>query len=289
MPNFRKIFPPTLRGATSSYTTLATPTPDGVGSLLERLTTAFINYWRSRGVRLHEPESPLSVVIFAKKQDYLAHAREEIGDAAEGVVGYYSLRTNRVTMFDLTGLQTGGGRGNRAEITRMLRQPQAAVNIATVVHEATHQAAYNTGLHRRFADVPLWVAEGVAVYFETPDLDSSRGWRRVDEINPPRFQRFLRYAANRPANSLRTLLADDSRFRNLESANDAYAEAWALNYFLLQTQHKRYAEYLKTLAEKPPLVYDSPEERIAAFEIALGGSVEQIDAAFLRYMQRLRY
>jgi hypothetical protein len=32
----------------------------------------------------------------------------------------------------------------------------------------------------------------------------------------------------------------------------------------------------------------TPEERIAAFELAFGKSVEEIDADFLRYVTRLR-
>ena len=47
----------------------------------------------------------------------------------------------------------------------------------TVIHEATHQIAFNCGLHTRYADNPLWLTEGMALYFETPDLRSRSGWR----------------------------------------------------------------------------------------------------------------
>ena len=44
--------------------------------------------------------------------------------------------------------------------------------MATIVHEATHQIAFNCGMQQRYADIPLWLCEGMAVYFEAPDLAS---------------------------------------------------------------------------------------------------------------------
>lgn len=262
-----------------------------VGSLFERLQTVFPNYWRRLGIRLHEPDRPLAVLVFADRAAYAAYAADELGEAADRVVGYYSLMTNRVAMYDLTGLQANGSagrRGTRGEIVAMLSERRAAENVATVVHEATHQVAYNAGLHHRFADIPLWVAEGVAMYFETPDPDSRRGWGRIDGRNDRRFVRFQLYLRSRPPGAIRTLVEDDERLRNGESAINAYAEAWALNFFLLKTAPKQYGEYLKALAEKKPLLWDEPEDRVAQFEAAFGASLDQIDAAFVRYMQKLR-
>ena len=68
----------------------------------------------------------------------------------------------------------------RAEI---LARPEAAGLVATVVHEATHQMAFNCGLHARLAPVPVWVSEGIATYFETPDLRSRTGWRGIGGVN----------------------------------------------------------------------------------------------------------
>ena len=65
--------------------------------------------------------------------------------------------------------------------------------VATIIHEATHQLAFNRGLQARFADVPLWVSEGIALYFETPDLRNSRGWQTVGAVNRVRLDRFRQY------------------------------------------------------------------------------------------------
>jgi hypothetical protein len=167
-------------------------------------------------------------------------------------------------------------------------RPDAERTVATIIHEATHQLAFNCGLQQRYADIPLWVSEGIAVYFETPDLRSSRGWRGIGAVNQARLAQFRKYLASRPRDSLQSLLADDTRFRQARSAVDAYAEAWALNYFLLHRYARQYAAYLNILADKKPLLYDEPRERIRLFERKLGKPLEELDAEFVRYMVRLR-
>ena len=135
----------------------------------------------------------------------------------------------------------------------MLSQRAAVPLVATIVHEATHQIAFNCGLQTRLSDIPLWLCEGMAVYFEAPDLTSSRGWRGIGRVNYPRLTTFRRNLPNWRRDSLVTLLADNQRFRNPSTAVAAYADAWALNYYLIKYRPKQYAAYLEMLAEKPPL------------------------------------
>ena len=262
------------------------------GALYERLYLAFCNYWQRRGLKLQEPKSPLVALVFDGKASYEQYARAELGDAVQAIIGYYSLRTNRVTMHDLTG--SGGLRGasrrltSTAQINALLMRPDAYRMVATIIHEATHQLAYNCGLHTRFADIPLWISEGLAVYFETPDLRSSRGWRNIGGVHRHRLGQFRKYLANRPPNSLSSLIADDSRFKNTSTGPDAYAEAWALNYYLIRNQREAYIQYQQYLGAKSPMVYDTPAERLAAFAEAFGKDPDSLDEDFLRYMRTVR-
>jgi len=258
------------------------------GSLFERLYMAFTNYFGRRGVELKEPEFPLVATIFADRQAYLKCTRAELGGAGESIIGYFSLRTNRMTMYDLTGverLRLPAGRGNASQIGRILAQPQAQQQVATIVHEATHQIAFNCGLHTRYSDCPLWFSEGIAVYFETPDLSSSRGWRGIGAVNRPRLVQFQQYLRHRPTDSLRTLIATDQRFRDPKRALDAYAEAWALTYFLIRRHSDAYAGYLQQLSKKKPLLEDDAQTRIKQFEAAFG-NLEQLDREMVRYILR---
>ena len=214
-----------------------------VGSLYERLYDGFHNYWAKKGIKLTESELPLVALVFDSRETYELHARRELGDAVGSIIGYYSLQTNQVTMYDLTGLE-GLGVKNRgsstARINALLSQPSAERNVATIVHEATHQLVYNSGLQTRYADIPFWVSEGLAVYFETPDLDSAKGWKRIGGVNQHNLLEFHKWLRERPANSLSSLLTDDRRFRDPKTASAAYSEAWSMNYFLLRTRGEEY-------------------------------------------------
>lgn len=261
------------------------------GALYERLYKAFTNYWDKRGFEVVTPPMPLVALVFDSRQSFAHYGSKELGEATSSIIGYFSLTTNRVTMYDLTGADAlrGGSRGGSTEhINRLLSRPEAERTVATIVHEATHQLAYNCGLHVRYADIPLWLSEGVAIYFETPDLRSSKGWAGIDGVNQVRLSDFRRYARTRPADSLKTLLASDERFRGSATAPFAYAEAWALTYFLIRKYPEQYKSYMRQLSEKKQLVYDSPEERLEEFRATFGKELAELDAEFLRYIAAMR-
>jgi hypothetical protein len=257
---------------------------------LERLYKAFTNYWEKQGLEIQEPEFPLPVLVFADRAAYDAASREDLPGGTGNIVGFYSLRSNRVNMFDLTGAEALRGtarRGSMHEINQMLSQPAAVPLVSTIIHEATHQIAFNCGLQTRFADIPLWQCEGMAVYCEAPDLASKRGWRGMGRVNYPRLARFQRNLPNWTEDSLKQLISTDDRLRNPETAVDAYADAWALNYYLIQYKRRAYTDYLKALSEKPPLVRDEPETRLKEFEDHFG-DLDRLEQEFLKQMSRVK-
>ncbi len=262
------------------------------GSLLERLHRAFTNFWSRKGFDLKKPEFPLVACVFADKGSYSRFALAELGEGVDTIVAYYSLRTNRVTMYDLSGIESAGGLSSRmnsaAQINQILSRPSAAPMVATIVHEATHQIAFNCGLHQRYSDCPLWFSEGIAMYFETPDLNSSRGWQSIGAVNKLRLSQFRQYLGRRPADSLQKLVTDDSRLRNSDTVIDAYAEAWALTYFLLQQKSTDYVEYLRTLSQKAPQFWDTPETRWSDFRNAFGPDLGRLEEDFQRYLSNVR-
>jgi hypothetical protein len=258
-----------------------------VGSLFERLHSAFYNYWTRKGAALHEPHFPLVALVFGSKESYALYSRTELGDATSSIIGYYSLKSNRMTMYDLTGVEEFGGGGERtaARINQILSQPGAERTVATIVHEATHQLAFNSGLQVRLADIPFWVSEGIAIYFETPDLESTKGWRNIGGVNQVNLFNFRKSLPTRPAGSLELLLCDDKRFRDPATATNCYSEAWALNYFLLRTRGEAYVKYLKLLAELQPLGTVAKDERLKQFKQHFGEDLPALEAEFLRYMR----
>lgn len=260
------------------------------GTLLERLYGTFTNFWEKKKFDLKEPEMPMVAVVFADKATFHRYMEADIGRSS-AIVGYYNLINNRVAMYDLTGVQKDRPQGkrerSRAEINKILARPEAGMTVATIVHEATHQIAFNCGLQTRLADVPFWLSEGVAMHFETPNLGSSGGWRGIGKTNPSRLSRFQKYVNERPSDSLHTLLSTDKRLQQSEGVLEAYAESWALVHYLIKKRSKKFVAYMKMLSEKPPLRQDTPEDRIKEFVEAFG-DLEKLDADFAKQMRRAR-
>ena len=249
------------------------------GQLFERLHIGFQKFWKDRLPGLEAPDRPLVAIAFATQKEYQDFQVTDAGGVVGAAQGYFSSRTNRMVLYD----QSANGSGQHrtaADIQKQaLRNPG---NIATVIHEAVHQLSFNIGLQTRYADNPVWFSEGLAMYFETPDLEARSGWRTIGQINPVRLDRYRTLTKQRPP-EIRSLLATDDRFRDPQLAIDAYAEAWALHFFLLRTQKEKYNSYLQQLAAKPPMKWDTPDQRVADFEAAFGplADVEKEQAKFM--------
>ncbi|WP_417389343.1 DUF1570 domain-containing protein [Gimesia sp.] len=146
------------------------------------------------------------------------------------------------------------------------------------------------GLHTRYADNPRWLTEGIATYFETPDLRSKTGWQTVGRPNPLRIGQFVDYArSRRKADSLLSLISTDQRFQDQKTILDAYAESWAFSYFLIKTRRRGYEKYLKLIADRKPLVWATPEERLKTFQSVFGDDLTLLDQQFLKYMREISH
>lgn len=189
-------------------------------------------------------------------------------------------------LYDLT--VGAGGRAPRSADDVARQVATSGFSVATVVHEATHQIAFNSGMHTRYADNPMWLTEGMAMYFETPDLRSRTGWRTAGQVNRARLGRFREYLTEgRPDDSLVRLVRSEERFRDPQSAPFAYAESWALTHYLIRRHREKFVAYLQHLAARPRLNWNTPQQRLAAFREAFGNNLESLDRAFLQHVARM--
>ncbi len=258
-----------------------TPRPyaEWCAALFERLHAAFLAHWEKAGLEIRAPEEPLVVVIFADRARYETFAAADLGAAKGRVGGYYDTRSNRITTFDLTRSESlariPANSAARAGL-QILSRPEAAGLVSTLVHEATHQMAFNSGLHRRMAPVPVWVAEGMATYCE-------RGWKEIGEINKPLLDRFL---SGQGEGDFDTIVVDDAPFRDVEKMPMAYARAWALTAFLARSRPEQYARYMAGIAAKPPLSPDGPQHRRRAFVEAFGAEPREFEEEAAEFLAR---
>ncbi len=270
---------------------IAASTPEAysewTSQLLERMQIAFQSYWKNRRFELTPLASPLPVLILSNQSQFAKMAEFDRTPASANGQGYYLVTANRIVLFDLTARDGESPATTIAEVQR--RAQQIPASVATVVHEATHQIAFNLGMHRRYADNPVWLTEGMAMYFEAPDLSSRRGWSGIGKVNAPRLFRFREFLkTKREPDSIETLVRDNSRFADPDSAIDAYAEAWALTYFLIRTRIRDYSQYLQRISTRQPLRWSKPEERLADFQSVFGNDFATLNREFLSFTSRLR-
>ncbi|HEX5472253.1 MAG TPA: DUF1570 domain-containing protein, partial [Lacipirellulaceae bacterium] len=122
---------------------------------------------------------------------------------------------------------------------------------------------------------------------EAPDLASKSGWRGIGRVNYPRLETFRKNLSSWREGSLEEMIRDSRRFRDPRTAVDAYADAWALNYYLIKYEPKEYTAYLKALAAKRPLIDDAPQTRLTEFRDQFG-NIPKLERDFLKQMSRVR-
>ncbi|HEX4129594.1 MAG TPA: DUF1570 domain-containing protein [Pirellulales bacterium] len=240
-------------------------------SRFEDLYRSFVHYFSRRGIAVSDPEFPLVAIVWPKQSDFMRYAEQTEAKIAANVLGYYSSRTNRITLYDASGSGAGDAWKQNADV---------------IIHEATHQTAHNTGLHRRFADNPRWLVEGLATMFEARGVWNSRDYQnQPDRINRGRLARFRLLEQKGKAGSLAELIGSDRLFE--QDVDRAYAQAWALTFFLCETQSQRYDEYLKLVAKRAAFEKYSSTQRLKDFTKVFG-ELPLVESHFLRFMKELK-
>lgn len=262
------------------------------GKLFESIYSGFHAYQSRRGFSLVKPEFPMTAVLFPNRQEFEEYAQREMS-SSEGIAAYYNRNTNRIILYDFSEEETYRSEKTRktrttADIEEILSRPGAASNVATVIHEATHQISFNSGLFLRSGPYPLWAVEGLAMFFEVPNARSSQGWNYRGLRGKPNLKRLadLRQTlAVDNADPIREIVAEEKFHDNpLRS----YALSWGLYYYLQTKEPEKLSEYLTEVAAKHPFAVWSPEERVADFERVFGTDWEKLHKNFNKFIKALK-
>ena len=250
--------------------------PRGFGSQwaqrFEDLYRSCVSYFRRRDIQVHEPDFPLVAIVWPKREDFVRYAASTGTMIQPGVIGYYSPVSNRVNLYDLGGGPRSGWRQSES----------------VIIHEATHQMAFNIGVHNRFSSAPKWIVEGLGTMFEAPGVwDSFNHSNFSDRINRDRFAEFRQWAkTGRKAGAFVNILGSDRLFDSNPPA--AYAEAWAWVFFLTETYPRQFAEYVGRTAARPDFEDYPLARRISDFTTVFGSDLRLLEANMLRFIEKLR-
>ncbi len=254
--------------------------------LFETIYRTFTVHISARGFRISKPDFPLVAIVFPDFKRFAEYSRKVGVRAFPGLKGFYLPTTNRVALYD-DGNEEIAYEFNPLPQHSLHRYARIKGNFKdTLIHEATHQVAFNVGLHSRIGESPVWVVEGLATIFESPGIRDRSHDEPKSRINPYRFLSFKEFVKKRrKQKSLAGFVKSDTLFE--KSIFDAYAQAWALSFYLIETRPAKYMKYLKTIAKRDPLKPYTPQERLADFTNTFGDDLDKLETALIRYIDRL--
>ncbi len=255
------------------------------GRLLEKVVAEYLKFFEDSDVQLKKLTAKLPVLVFRDVARFQEFARRQHPDTDfTDVPGYYSVRDNQMLITAISGDRAF--RTNSDVVRELKKTPR---QVETIVHEAVHQLVFNTGLQVRYADNPMWLSEGLAVFFERASGRSSTIWSRpgeVSRIHLPGFQAAT--SQNRLRLPLADLLESDQAFQSPDHLGDAYAEGWAITFFLVRSDRAAFDRLLLHQQNRKPLQPVGAAARLEEFETATGRSLKDFERYFLRYMSRVR-
>ncbi len=255
------------------------------GKLLESVFDQYYRFMGELKVVVNEPARKLPIVIFANPSDFQVFAKKQHPEISfEDTPGYFSVSDNQTLLLDLT-----GDRSIRSATSIRKRLAEKPLQVATVVHEAVHQLAFNSGLQVRMADNPLWLSEGLAMYFESGVSRSSLLLSRPGLVNPRHHPTFMKLVQdNRISGGLKSLIESDTAIQNVEEMPLAYAKAWALTHYLFREEQIGMQKYLQGIATRKPMVGLTAEQRTQEFQDAFGKLPDEMEREIVSYMKRQR-
>jgi hypothetical protein len=258
------------------------------GTLLERAYSVFRAYFGNKGAfQFDNLRQPLVAVILKSKAEYLQATKEELGSTLAWSAGMYAPNTNRFYLYDANEGRTTGGpqiamtplRGASARGRSPLDQDMVTV----IIHEGTHQLAFNFGIHVRHGFHPVWLVEGLATYFEAADAKSVEGWSRAGQLNPHRLAHLATILPKLKKGFLHRLTTNDELFYNTSTNGDAYALSWALTYYLMRAKQTSYIRYVRAVQARGLNPVDE-KERLEDFRRGFQTTPTGLEDDFKRYM-----
>ena len=234
----------------------------------EDLNRRFETYFFKRGHHLEEARFPMVAIVLNTKDEYKRMVTNHHPNMIDSV-GYYSLNSNRIITYD-----------------RTREESESFFQNNTLIHEATHQTAYNRGIHNRFANRSSWVVEGLANMFEAEGVyDSDINTKREDRVNRGELYWLQRAIKDGTAKgTLEKIVRSDDLLRS--NTHLAYQYAWGLTFYLAETKSRAYIKFLADDAQRPNYSAYGSKERVERFAEAFGSDFANFEARMFKFLMK---
>lgn len=252
--------------------------------LLETVCDEYFEFFEDLEIAVTPLDRPLAVILFRHQEQLQAFAAQQHPETTfEDVPGYYSSRSNQMYATDISSRPVS----SRRDLLKLLRKKPR--HTETIVHEAVHLLGYNTGLHTRQADNPLWFTEGLAAYFEPVSGRGKLLWTGPGRPNAVHLRQLRAQSPrNRLAVPLPRLIQDNRSFGDSATAANAYASSWGLTYGLLKRHREAFADITRNMQQRAPLVGVDTTEELKMFSKTTGMPLEKLEIQAASTVRRLR-
>ena len=244
----------------TAHYTIKTDTAEHVckntGKAMEQLYKAYTRIFHAEDA---PPDRKAEIIIFDQRSAFFQYAQSLNARPRKDTLGFFRTAPD-----------------GSSQIVTFKRRTGEFHTLSTLYHEATHQ--FFRHWLGRGNQPPLWVNEGLAVYFENSRWQN--GKLRTGVI--PRKRLLVLRAALRAGRHVR--LADLVRRGRDRYDGLCYSEGWSLVYFFVKAHRGRYAKrfgkYLRALRDRT-----DPHK---AFKTHLGADLDKLERAWKVFVLGLK-
>jgi hypothetical protein len=263
----------------------------------ETIHALFFEHFRNKGFTVREPATKMMVAVFDTQEGFEAYLGTRMSTS---VTGIYHRVSNRLVVYDYASNRSLKAMRKAAQqeagqvagvltrqrvlgsVNRQVRERRDDANVATIMHEVSHQLSFNCGLLNREGDVAFWLAEGLATYCEST---ANGAWQGIGEPNPMRASGLVAVASGKaPFLTIPELVAGDAwlhQATSTEAVLQGYAQSWALFRFLMEERPQQLRQYLS-------LIYNrrTPDHRLTDFGECFG-DIGKLEARYRAYIRQV--
>ena len=247
--------------------------PKGQKEWVDRFESVYRSvamYASTRRLKVTRPEFTMVAIVLPSRPAFEAYGRKLRFDVPQNVVGFYDPKSNRIVVYNMVAADGSSYTWSQ--------------NASTVIHEAAHQAAFNFGIHSRFARTPVWVAEGFATQFEAPGVwNQNKNTGIKSRINLDQLAIFRKTIADKGVKGWLPSMVGSNRFFEADTIR-AYSAAWAASFYFAETQKDRYGAYLSKTAVTTE---ESSAERMKLFRSVFGPDMALLESKIMSFIDRL--
>ncbi len=244
----------------------------GTSRILETMYPAIVAYFKRLRIPVHDPPAPLVAIMFRTEEEF-----RRFEDVPPAFAAYYNTISNHIVMYEQSDL---------VEVA-----PELAVKhvIGVIAHEGVHQILHNIGVQQRLSEWPMWISEGLPEYFAPTSVDKRLRWKGVGQPHDLRMYELNKVLKERPGPPGEMV---EKVVEAQALSSSGYAAAWALTHYLATRQRAKFQDYLRDVAQLPPLAARgsvAPEDPKAAFVRHFGSDFGAIQDAVVKHLQTLPY